>query len=298
MKGIVFVLGACFLWALDTLIRYPLLGEGASALHIVLTEHFFLCLFFMPFLFKSFKKIFQLTLTEIFYFFVVGFLASGIGTLAFTSAMGSINPSLVIILQKFQPIVAIVLARVVLKEKIEGPFLRWAGLCFIGGLLISSKDIMAYLESDGALSGLFQDEAFWGYLFTFVAVFCWGAATVFGKKLTSSGFSVPEVMMGRFFAAFIGLIPLCASSYDVEFAFTFGPKIILMVVLSGLMGMWFYYQGLKEISAKLCTLIEMFFPFFAVVLNWIVLGATLDVYQVTGALILLAGSVVIEMKHY
>jgi drug/metabolite transporter (DMT)-like permease len=47
---------------------------------------------------------------------------------------------------------------------------------------------------------------------------------------------------------------------------TYG-KVTLMVLVSGLLAMYIYYQGLRKISARACTLAEMFFPFMAVIVN-------------------------------
>ena len=73
--------------------------------------------------------------------------------------------------------------------------------------------------------------------------------------------------------------------------------ISLMVFVSGLLAMYLYYNGLKKMSARACSLTELFFPFFAVIVNWIYLDATLSVYQIAGGLILILGSVVIQMKR-
>ena len=92
MKGLLFIILAAFLWAVDTLYRYPLLGKGLDPLQIVFIEHIFLCLFFLPVLLGSLKKLARTSVAELFYFFVIGFLASGIGTLAFTKALGTNQP--------------------------------------------------------------------------------------------------------------------------------------------------------------------------------------------------------------
>ena len=47
--GIVFIALACLTWSLDTLIRYPLIGQGVSAKEIVFFEHLdFLCSILSP----------------------------------------------------------------------------------------------------------------------------------------------------------------------------------------------------------------------------------------------------------
>jgi drug/metabolite transporter (DMT)-like permease len=62
--------------------------------------------------------------------------------------------------------------------------------------------------------------------------------------------------------------------------------------------MWLYYQGLKKISAKSTAIAEMFFPFFAVIVNWIFLEKQLTEIQLIGGGILILGSLVIQLKKY
>ena len=106
-------------------------------------------------------------------------------------------------------------------------------------------------------------------------------------------------MAGRFSMGFLCLLPftyLNSWPFDLN-VMTWG-KIAAMVAISGLLGMYFYYQGLKRISARVCALTEMAFPFMAVAINWIFLDAKLDALQIVGALLLLLGSTVIQLRHY
>lgn len=298
--GLFYILLASFLWAVDTLIRYPLIFGGVSAEKIVLSEHLLLVLIFTPMLIKSRKIFWEAKISQIFSFLVIGGLGSAVATLAFTKAFGLINPSLVILLQKLQPLVAIFWARALLKEPLQKNFLIWATFCLAGGMLISYPDLV------GGLSGLkwgphlWQHKMLMGYGLTLLAVFSWGSATVFGKKLVQSGFREPEVMAGRFFFGLVFLLPLLFSG-QVRLNPTeidLWGKIALMVILSGWLGMYFYYKGLNLIPARLCALAEMFFPLCAVCINWLVLGATLTPLQIFGGALLLLGSTVIQFKRY
>lgn len=299
MKGIFLIMGASLIWAVDTLIRYPLLRAGISAERIVFTEHLLLTMCFIPVLYKGREKIWQAKISEAFYFLIIGGLGSAIATLAFTKAFTFINPSLVILLQKLQPIVAITLAWVFLKEPIHKKFLWWAALCLVGGIMISHKDVFPGLSKMDFSYSFLNKKSLVGYGLTIVAIVGWGAATVFGKKLSLNGFKAKEIMGGRFFFGFLTLLPFV---YYTEVVFDFVPetwgKIALMVVLSGLLGMYLYYRGLKLIPARLCALAEMFFPFCAVAVNWIFLDARLDPVQLGGGVLLLLGSTVIQLKHY
>ena len=301
MLGILFVIVAGVLWAIDTIIRYPLLFSGVSAERIVFTEHLFLSIIFIPLLLKDAKKIGSIKLSTAFYFIIIGVCGSAIGTLTFTKAFMLINPSLVILLQKLQPVVAISLASVLLGEKIKKEFILWAAVALIGGLLISSPDIMPGLMHLDFSMALLSQKAIWGYTLALIAVVSWGASTVGGKKLSGQGYDEIQIMGGRFvlglvFMTFYLYYKFGGISLDWNGA-TYG-KILLMVLLSGIAGMYFYYKGLKLISARACALAEMFFPFSAVIINWVFLGAKLMPVQILGAALLVISSSVIQIKKY
>lgn len=298
MLGIVLIIIACAFWAVDTLIRYPLLGSGVDALTIVFYEHLLLSFVSIVIFIKSLKKLWRTQVSHIFYFIIIGGIGSALGTLAFTRAFTFLNPSIVILLQKFQPVIAIALASVVLKEKINKAFVFWAVVCLGGALLISFEDFVNLNNQVSLVDEFFFKEgAVQGYLLVLFSVVGWGAATVFGKKLVLEGFSDEQIMAGRFLTGFLFLLPFVGSdvfqfSLPIE---TYG-KISLMVFVSGLLAMYIYYQGLRRVSAKACTLAEMFFPFMAVIVNWLFLDAKLSMIQLIGGGILLLGSVVIQYK--
>lgn len=298
MLGIGLVIAAAFLWAIDTLIRYPLMGEGISAYSIVLYEHIFLSVLFGILFFKSLKKLLTSNYKIILYFIVIGGFGSAIATLAFTRAFSFLNPSLVILLQKFQPIVAILLAAFILKEKVVKQFIFWAAICLAGALLISYEDLINIFNTKGDLGNLlFHDNAFTGYALVAVSVVGWASSTVFGKKLSLSGVSNEEIMTGRFLVGLICLLPFLGMGADVfTHSVEIYGKVSLMVVISGVLAMYLYYRGLSKISARSCTLAEMFFPFFAVVVNWIFLDKSLSPIQLAGGGLLLLGSSMIQVR--
>jgi drug/metabolite transporter (DMT)-like permease len=298
--GVVFVILAGLLWAVDTLIRYPLLAQ-ISAERIVFTEHLFLVLIFVPLMIKNRTEIWQTKVSSIFYFIVIGVFGSAIGTLCFTKAFAMINPSLVILLQKLQPIISFSLASIFLGEKMKRPFIIWAGVALIGGLLISSPDIIPGLLNFDFRMGFLSQKAMMGYFLTLIAVVSWGASTVFGKKLTAQGYNEIQIMGGRFLFGFIFLVFYAYANRGLirfDWQMIVWGKILLMVILSGVLGMYFYYRGLKSISARVCAIAEMFFPLSAVTINWIFLDYKLTAVQLIGAGLLTLGSAVIQLKHY
>lgn len=300
MLGVVFVILAGLTWAVDTLIRYPLLTQ-ISAERIVFTEHLFLVLIFVPLMIKNRIEIWQTKVSSIVYFIIIGIFGSAIGTLCFTKAFAMINPSLVILLQKLQPIISFSLASFFLGEKMKKPFIVWAAVALIGGFLISSPDIIPGLVNFDFRVGFLSQKAMMGYFLTLIAVVSWGASTVFGKKLTAQGYNEMQIMGGRFLFGFIFLVFYAYANRGLiqfDWQMSVWGKILLMVILSGVLGMYFYYRGLKSISARVCAIAEMFFPLSAVTINWIFLDYKLTVVQLIGAGLLTLGSAIIQLKHY
>lgn len=301
MLGILFVVSAGLLWALDTLIRYPLVHSGIPVGKIIFAEHLILTLIFLPYLFKNREKFIRMKPSSYLYIFIIGALGSALATFSFTKAFTLINPSLVILLQKFQPVIAITLARVFLREKMKPLFFVWAFIALVGGFLISSPDIMPGLSQLDFNTGLIGEKAILGYLLTFLAVLSWGASTVFGKKLSYQNFDEKQIMGARFVTGFLAIsVYLFMETGTLELNWTFDIylKVLGLVILSGLLAMYMFYRGLKTISARACTIAEMFFPFSAVLINWIFLDAKLLPIQILGATLLVISSIIIQYKKY
>ena len=300
MGGTFLVILACFFWGMDTIIRYPLVDSGINPITIVFYEHIVLTLIFSLGLFPAIKRIGELKLADIFSFLVIGGIGSAVATVAFTQAFQFLNPSMVILLQKLQPVVAILLSAIILKEQVQKQFLIWAFICLIGGLLISSPDIVRLYElmrSD--FSTVTSDNALHGYTLVGVSILGWGATTVFGKRLSMVGFDTKSIMSGRFLIGLLVLIPFV--QWNRSLILPHGEdylRILIMVLISGALAMWLYYQGLQRLPAKTTAIAEMFFPFFAILVNWFFLGKQLNDLQILGGIILMIGSLVIQIKKY
>jgi drug/metabolite transporter (DMT)-like permease len=277
MAFISIILGT-FLWSIDTLIRYPLLGQLSAGV-IVLLEHIFLVSLFIPLLFIYKFKISKIKTPNIWAFVIIGCLGSAASTLAFTQAFNLINPSVVILLQKLQPFVAISLSALILKEKLNKSFFMYAFIAFCGAFIISFPDLINLFNTES------KNNELTGYALALFAVLGWGASTVYGKQLSKNNFSEYEIMAGRFIFGFIFLAVysvLFVAKPVFDLSFDLYMKIFGMVLLSGLLGMYLYYKGLKKLSAHNASIAELFFPLSAVLVNWVFLGQALKPMQILG----------------
>ena len=304
------VILAAILWSFDGFLRQNLFALPSFL--IVSLEHVIGAILLMPFLIKGWQEISALNQRGWISVLWISVCGGILGTFFYTKALSYVNYidlSVVVLLQKFQPVVAILLAHKVLGEELKREFLLFAILCLVGAFMMSYQEV---ISSGTYLGQLWQSghgeeltaKHFYGLVLTFVAVVGWGASTVFGKRLWSMDFLEGQIMFGRFFLGLCFLLPFYVLRDNSPFISMLSIdsstylKIFFMVMVSGLAGMGLYYLGLKKTSARQAALAEMFFPFFALGLNWFFLNATLNPIQMVGGALLLLGSTVIQLKHY
>jgi len=197
------------------------------------------------------------------------------------------NPSVVIILQKLQPLIAIALAMGLLKETTGKRFWLWSIVALAGAYLVSFPDFIPQL---------YEGEVFnphiIGVLLALGAAVLWGASTVLGRYMLSS-VSFKAMTALRFTVAFIFLLiwniangavyeVLNVSNTDVLF-------IVIIALTSGVVSLFIYYKGLQYTKASIATIAELGFPVAAVVVNYFFLDAALSPMQLVGMAVVLFG---------
>src|SRR5258708_2992110 len=190
---------AAMLWATDAPFRVHLTKELSSNF-IVLGEHFVDILFVLPILIMGFSEIKKLNYKEWLAVLVIAIGGSALASVAFTQAFHYVNPSVAILLQKLQPLMAIGLAASVLKENLNKNFWAWAILALFGAYIISFP---------GLKPQLFPGEQFnpnlAGVGLALIAAVLWGASTVLGKYvLNKTNFTIMTSL--RFVLAFVFLL--------------------------------------------------------------------------------------------
>lgn len=275
------VVVAALLWAVDAPFRKFLTTELSSTA-IVLMEHLVIAVLVLLFLRSYLRELKQLSWREWLAVVFIAFGGSALATVFFTQSFHYLNPSVTILLQKVQPLIAILLAVIVLKEKLSKRFWLWAGVGIFGAYLVTFPELK--------VSGLSFAGGTLGVVFALLAAFFWGGSTVFGR-LVLRKISFQAMTAIRFLGALIFLILLnlyykslgqitAASGKDWLY-------VLIIAVLAGFVSLFIYYRGLRFTKASIATLGELAFPFAAVVVNWIFLDAKLDFGQIIGGLILL-----------
>ena len=132
------VISAAVLWSLDGYIRQNL--STLPSFLIISLEHVIGAIIFFPLLLKGWNEIVIIRQRGWISILWISICGGILGTFFYTKALsyvGYINLSVVVLLQKFQPIFAIALAAIILKEEITKRFLILAFFSIIGGYLIT-----------------------------------------------------------------------------------------------------------------------------------------------------------------
>ena len=282
---------AAILWSFDGLLRQSL--YSVPSLIIVTIEHIFGAVIFIPFIFKARKEINninQQTWVSVFWVSICGGI---LGTFFYTSALSYvnyINLSVVVLLQKLQPLFAISLASVILKEKLSKKFLLLATIAIIGSFLVTfGLQPISQWENETIIASLFA----------FLAAFSWGSSTVLGKHaLKKLSFQIMTSL--RLIITSVVCLFVIISTYDLhiiteltKFQWLY---IFIISISTGSVALFIYYYGLKNIPASHTTLYELFWPLSAMFIDWFYRSKTLETAQIMGAILLLSSIILLSRE--
>jgi drug/metabolite transporter (DMT)-like permease len=216
---------------------------------------------------------------------VIAVGSSALASVAFVKAFSYVNPSVAIVLQKLQPILAIGLAASLLKEELRARFWLWAVIAIAGAYVVSFPNLAPKL-----FEGETFNPNFMGVALALTAAALWGAGTVLGKYVLSRA-SFQTMTALRFLIAFVFLLGM--NAYQKSFP-AFGAVsaktwlyIIIIAVTSGVVSLFIYYKGLAHTRASIATLAELGFPLAAVLVNYFALRIELQPSQMFGMTLLL-----------
>ncbi|TCP58169.1 putative membrane protein [Tumebacillus sp. BK434] len=273
-------LGAA-LWGLDSLLRVPLMGAFTST-EIVLIEHLLLLLFAVPAVWIGRRQFQSLSLRHFGAILFLSWGGSGLATVLFTMGFQYGHPSVVLLLQKLQPLFVVLAAKLLLNERLPRGFSLYL-LVALGGTYLLTFGLQAPFL--GATGGQLT-----GSLLSIGAAVLWGGSTVMGRYLlTRTNMSFETLTGARFLFAvplLFGLAVLSGSSLSAmggeALKAVHLSMFLLLALLPGLLGILFYYRGLSSTPASSATLAELAFPATGVLLNWLFLDKGLTVTQAVG----------------
>jgi drug/metabolite transporter (DMT)-like permease len=276
---------AAALWGTDGLLRQPL-AQAVPAAAVVFWEHLIVVAVLLPFLPSAFRAFRAASPRDRVALVVIGAGASAIATALFTAAFRFGDPVTPLVLQKLQPLVAVLAAAVLLGERFRSAYWVFAVPALAGAWLmafpnpldVAARQLTAALLAVGA-------------------AVLWAIGTVLGR-MVSARVASRDVTVLRFA---IGL-PTAAIVLGLQGAPVgvtggqLGP-LILLALIPGLLALTLYYIGLKATAAGRATLAEMAFPVTATLIGVGFLGTSLSATQWIGLAVIVVAVTALGLRE-
>ncbi len=283
--GAVSIALAATLWGMDGIVLTPGL-YNLDAKFVVFILHALPFLLMSLFLYKRIRYIKHLNRNELISLFLVALFGGALGTIFIVEALFLVNfksLSIVVLLQKLQPVFAIILAALILKEKPHKHFLFWATIAIIAGYFLTFGWQLPHVDRDR--------NTIIAALLAILAAFSFGSSTVFSKKILHKLDFVTATYFRYGMTALIMFIIVLVTGHLFDFKYMTEKNwwfVLIIILTSGLGAIFLYYYGLKRVKAILSTIMELFFPITAIILDYYVNGHVLSPVQWISAIILIA----------
>lgn len=264
-------------WGSDALLRRPILDAGISAETLVFAEHALAFVVLLPLLATALRALARCSWRARLAALGIGAGASAGATVLFTRALAGGDYVTPVVLQQTQPVMAVVLAMVLLGERPRRLFLLFVVPALAGVWLLTFRDPFAVSLRSATPA-----------LLALAAAALWGAGTVLGR-IVGAEIGPREVTTLRYA---IGL-PSAAIIVFATHARFYVPLHTLgwvagLAWIPGLLALEIYYAGLRCTAASRATLAELAYPVTGAVLGAVFLGSHLAGGQWAGAAVVVA----------
>ena len=270
LPGAIFIAIAAGLWGTDALLRRPL-AHSTQAATIVFGEHLILVLLTLPLIPAALVAVRRAGRRYVAAAVVIGVGASAIATILFTQAFVEGDPVTPVVLQKVQPLVAVVGAWFILGERPRKGF-AWFLVAGLAGIWLIALPSPFDIHVGAAMPAVYA----------LGAAVLWALGTVLGRLLaTRLWFGHVTALRFAFglpasaFAVLVVGAPFTTSASDFAW-------IAVLAVVTGLVALSLYYYGLQRTPAVIATLAELTFPVTAAAVGYFAFDATLDGSQWLG----------------
>ena len=274
--GAVAVILASIMWGFDGIVLTPRLFN-LDVIFVVFMLHLIPFIIMNLFLYREYRYMRVFSYNDIFILFLIAMFGGILGTVSIVKALFLVNfnnLTVVVLLQKLQPVFSIILAALILREKIRKRFALWAGIAIVASYFLVFGWKIPRIDA-----GHQTAEA---ALFALIAAFAFGSSTVFSKKILNK-YSFQTGTFYRYaFTTVILLLAVLVSGRMSQFSEITNANWIYFIIIAFTTGsgaIFLYYYGLIRIRAMLATMCELFFPLSAIVFDYIFNGKILNSVQ-------------------
>lgn len=284
LAGAIAISLAAIMWGFDGIVLTPKL-YNLKVVFVVFILHVIPFLMMNLFFYRDYRYFKSFTRKDFILIFLVALLGGAIGTMAIVKALFLVNfqkLTVVVLLQKLQPIFAIALATILLKEKIRKGYLIWATTAVLSGY---------FLTFGFSFPNLYLNQnIIFASLFALLAAFSFGSSTVLSKMVLSHYPFHTATFFRYGFTSLITFVFVLVSGVYTDFSriTTVNWLIILIIVFTtGSGAIFLYYYGLTRVKAMVATICELLFPLSAILFDFWFNKSVLSPVQWISAAILL-----------
>lgn len=285
IPGPVLIIFSAFLWSLDGLLRGSL-REIPPAMLVTL-EHLLGLIILFPFIWTFIKEFKNASWTARISLIITSVISGALGTLFYTYAIQQVFAlgaafTTVVLVQQLQPVIAILLSKFILNEKLNPRILLAGAFAILGVYLVNVPTLIPNINNPDTQTGLFIAGL------AFAAAVSWGAGTVFSKSALTE-FDFKSATTGRFiFTIFASLVLALILPNQIipisDITMEQWIQLIIIVFSAGAVALLFYYKGLQKTKAHVSTLLELTWPASALLID-IFRGVDFTPSQILGVVI-------------
>ena len=290
-------LAICFsaaLWGFDGIVLTPRLG-GLDIGLVVFVLHALPFLIMQLFFYREYQHLRSFTRNDVLMLFLLSLLGGAVGTMAIVKALFLVNfqhLTLVVLLQKLQPVFAIALAALMLKERLKRDFIVWSSLAVGAGY---------FLTFGWALPNFhLGTNAAYAAAYSLLAAFSFGSSTVFSKKILQK-YSFYTATFYRYgITAFLMLIYVLVVGRIGDVTYIKSTEwfiFVLIGITTGSGAIFLYYYGLRKVRAMVATICELCFPISAILFDYLINHKVLSSVQWASVSVMLFAIVKLSISN-
>lgn len=284
--GLCLIVTASICWGFSSVVLLPRL-YNLSTNFVVLMQNLVPLAIMSCFMFKEYANVLKLPKKDFLFLSIISLFSGVIGILAIVKALFLVNfhqLSLVVLVQKIQPVFTIILASIFLKEKMSARFGLWSVIVLSGIYLITFGFNLPIVDR-GSVFLL-------ACSLSVLSAFSFSINTIVSKYLTAN-IQFSTMIFGRFLMGTIFSVIICVFSGTIcSFKeMTINNWIIFLVsfITLGPVSMYIYYYGLRKVKAMVSAIGELALPFSVIILDYLINGAQLTLVQWIGSGMIIFG---------
>lgn len=292
-KGAIAISLAAMMWGIDGVLLTPNL-YNLDVPFVVMMLHLLPFIFMSLFLYKEFSRLKEFSKSQLLVLLLIALLGGCVGTQAIVKALFLVNfkhLTAVVMIQKLQPVFAILLATIFLREKLSNRFILWASMAIMAGYFMTFGWALPDFETGG--------DTVLASLFALLAAFSFGSATVLGKKAVGTMDFKTTTFYRYMFTSIIMIVWVAIASdfKEIMEVTTINWTMFALIGLTtGSGAVLLFYYGLKRVPAVVSTICELMFPITALLLDYFVHGTHLTFIQIVAVFVMIFSIIMINLR--